>query len=127
MPVYAVGGSNDYLLIWLAVAIATAAVMVVAVFYFWMALDQAARVRYGEAAEIIRQRHTSHRPFFIPFNMAMVGVAGSVVYWLLQRTKPVLPTPWSRWICLAPVTIALISAALVLVAIRILRQALRKA
>lgn len=124
MNVYAVGGTSDYVLIWLAVALATAAVLVVAVFYFWMALEQAARIRYGLPAEAIRQRHASHRPYLLPINMAVVGAAGSIICWLLQRMKPVLPDAWSLWICLAPLTLALLSAAAVLAAIRMLRRAL---
>ncbi len=116
---------SDNLLIWLVVVLSTVAVLLIAIVYTWILLDQTARVRYGENPEEVRRRHASHRPYSLPFNMVIIGASGTIICYLLQRMKPVLPVAWSNWICLLPLGAAVLGALPVLGAIRALRRALR--
>lgn len=121
----AAAAQSDNLLIWLVVALSITAVLLIAIIYTWMLLDQIARVRYGDNPEEIRRRHASHRPYSLPLNMVMIGASGTIICYLLQRMKPLLPAVWSDWICFLPLGVAILSALPVLGAIRALRRALR--
>ncbi len=120
-----VAAQSDNLLIWLVVVLSTVVVLLIAIVYTWILLDQVTRVRYGDNPEAVRRRHASHRPYSLPVNMVMIGASGTIICYLLQRMKPLLPDEWSGWICLLPLGAAVLGALPVLGAIRALRRALR--
>ena len=118
------GGSNNTL-IWVVVAASTVIVVLVAIAYTAMLLSQASRVRRGESPSEIRIRFEAHRPFSLPFNIMIIGVSGTIICFLLEHMRPVLPVGLSFWICLIPAAAACISALPTLLAILGLRSALR--
>jgi hypothetical protein len=117
-------GSNNTL-IWVVVAASTVIVIFVAIAYTAILLSQASRVRHGDSPAEIRVRFDAHRPYSLPVNILVIGVSGTVICFLLEHMRPVLPEELSFWICLVPAAAACICALPVLVAILNLRSALR--
>ena len=117
-------GSNN-VLIWAVVAVSTVIVIFVAIAYIAILLSQASRVRHGESPAEIRIRFDEHRPFSLPLNILVIGVSGTIICFLLEHMRPVLPEGLSFWISLVPAAAAVICALPILLAILNLRSALR--
>lgn len=117
---------SDNPLIWIVVVIAILILFLVSIVYTMLLLVQSGRVQRGDAPAEVRRRFTSHRPFSLPFNILIIGICGTVIGFLLERMRPILPADSATLVCFVPLAVSVLCALPVLLAILRLRSNLRK-
>lgn len=126
MNAQVVPAQSDNPLIWIVVVVSTLILFIVSVAYTALLVSQSGRVRRGDGPAEVRQRFVSHRPFSLPLNILIIGICGSVIGFLLERMRPILPADSATLICLMPLMISILCALPMLMAILNLRSAIRK-